>query len=74
MATGKLKLEKAVDKFVKEMKSKLRSKMRCGYSGWDDGYNKKMLEEKIKHNLLNKDYVDVANLAMMLWNLDKKHS
>ena len=68
------KLEKTVDDFVKEMKAKLRIKMNHGYSGWDKPENKGMILEKLSWNLKEKDYVDVANLAMMLWNFSRERN
>ena len=55
-----------LDKFYFIMKSKLIRCAEKGYRGWDNKDNIEMILKKLTNNLSKKDYVDVANLAMML--------
>lgn len=64
-------LDALVDAFAKEMKAKLRKKYLDGYTGWDEPSLRPILELKLtEHVARGGQYVDVANLAAMLWNLD----
>lgn len=60
------KLKAAVTDFSKLMLDKLEDKQKAGYRGWDAPFMGARIEEKLRQNLENGDYVDVANLAMML--------
>jgi len=55
-----------LDRFYFKMKSKLIRCAEKGYVGWEDKDNIEMILKKLTNNLSKKDYVDVANLAMML--------
>jgi hypothetical protein len=61
-----------VDAFAGEMKAKLIKKLREGYVAWDNPCFRENIEGKlIEHASRGSgQYVDVANLAAMLWNLD----
>ncbi len=61
-----------LDAFVKEMGGKIFQKMEEGYVGWDDVSQIKLMKEKLLTNLENGDMVDVAALAMFLWNLNEE--
>lgn len=66
-------LDALVDSFATEMKSKLRWKVMQGRHGWDDATNR----DGIKNALLEHatrdsgQWVDVANFAAMLWNMEQ---
>lgn len=60
--------ELAVDAFTHEMKIKLRSKEREGYSGWDDCDPWRLfglLESRVSRGPAQA--IDIANYAMMIW-------
>lgn len=68
----------AVDEFAKSMKKRLLSKMKEGFKGWDDGdLDLKRLSvplltkaeniNRIPYDIGQKEIVDVANFAMMLY-------
>lgn len=62
-------LEACVDHFSKRMKAKLEAKLREGYIGWDErDFDADKFLETLKRNLDALDMVDVANLAMFVWN------
>lgn len=63
-------LSKLIKVFSDEMERKLHRKLMQGYSGWDDENMKEYLKESIKNHVEKGDWVDVANLAAMLWNLE----
>jgi len=69
MAELNIKLAIVVAKFHGRMKGKLRKKEGEGYKGWDNPELKETLKKQLNHNLIEGDYVDVANLAMLLDNL-----
>lgn len=64
-------LDAMVDSFAEQMKAKLSRKALEGKTGWDDP---NWTPDMIKQNLIehvekeNGDMVDVANIAMFLWN------
>ena len=63
------KLFCAVNEFTSKMRKKLQQKKEEGFTGWDDpAWPDEDIIGKIKKNLLSGDMVDVANLAMFLWN------
>lgn len=71
-------LNTLVDAFAAEMKAKLLQKMREGYRGWDDhGLSTKLglgLRNHAQRAIVEEDpeqLVDVANLAAMLWNMER---
>lgn len=60
-----------VDEFARQMKDKLFKKFLEGKSGWDDpSWTEEQIMEALKEHVRkdNRDMVDVANLAMFLWN------
>jgi len=72
---SKLELSHILDlqvKFMEECWEKLCSKKRQGYTGWDNPENKSEILHKLMRNLDDEDYIDVANLAMMLWGFKDK--
>lgn len=72
------KLNRVVLEFSEKMKERVHEKLDEGYSGWDKNemYNQihTMLKKKVNKigqlNLRNKDFIDIANLAMFLYNLE----
>ena len=60
-----------LDAFAKEIGGKIFTKMEAGYSGWDDLQTANHLRKKLLTNFENNDMVDVAALAMFLWNLQQ---
>jgi len=62
-----------LDTFVKEVGTKIFTKLQAGYTGWDDPKIEEELKRKLLTNFQKGDMVDVAACAMFLWNLhDKK--
>jgi len=61
-----------LDVFVKEVGAKIFTKLQDGYMGWDDPKNRDLLRRKLLTNFEKDDMVDVAALAMFLWNLNDK--
>lgn len=71
------RLNKTVDEFAEEMKARLRQKHKEGFRGWGDSYmalnlDKRLIQKATKLVREKKDIIDIANLAMMLWNLARK--
>ena len=58
-----------LDVFAKEIGSKIFTKLQAGYIGWDDPTKVSELKRKLLTNFEKGDMVDVAALAMFLWNL-----
>lgn len=79
----KTKLEETLEKFTKEMKRRLFSKVDEGFFGWDDTFyagsileRMQCLAKEISKNggILDQDrkhLLDIANFAMMLFNFGK---
>lgn len=61
-------LDKVVDDFADAIKTKLLSKQQRGYFGFDVPHMQGPIEQKLKRNLRDKDWVDVGALAAMRWN------
>jgi len=61
-----------LDAFAKEIGGKVFQKLENGYSGWDNPEMLDNLKKKLLENYQRGDMVDVAALAMMLWNLQQK--
>jgi len=59
-------IEESISAFAELMLDKMFDKAAEGYSGWDDEENKEYLEKQIRSHIEKADYVDVANIAMML--------
>ena len=59
--------------FSGEMEAKLLQKVREGYLGWDKLIFREVLERKLKEHVErgSGQYIDIANLAAMLWNLEQ---
>lgn len=60
-----------LDAFVKEMGGKIFTKIEEGYTGWDNPEKVQDLRRKLLTNFEKGDMVDVAALAMFLWNLSQ---
>jgi len=59
-----------------EMKNKLLAKQKEGYTGWNNPKNKQMIFDSLKEHIDKplKDpnqWIDVANLAIILWNCER---
>lgn len=74
MSTEKQKIEKTVKEFSALMNNRLQSKRRKGFSGWTDPIMRRDLETRLLNKMAKvirsvatqEDYVDIANIAMML--------
>lgn len=66
-------LDAMVDAFASAMKRKLRQKATEGWYGWDDRRRKTDISIALKGHVDRGSYqwVDVANLAAMLWNMEQ---
>ncbi len=68
------RINDVVDQFAMAMKERLAEKVREGRTGWSDKsssdeiYNA-MLAHAASTHLAHEREIDVANFAMMLWNL-----
>jgi hypothetical protein len=63
------RLMEAVDKFGRKMKNRLLIKYAEGYRGWDDVESEEdllVIQERFRKSVEKGNYIDVANLAMML--------
>ncbi len=68
----KFALTLCVEEFAREMRMKLFDKTDQGYVGWADKtcISPDELREKLKEHIDKGDMVDVANFAMMIWNME----
>lgn len=59
--------------FTEAMFNKLVAKMSQGYGGWDSRSTEvvESIKAKLADNINDGDWIDVANLAMMLWNIQQ---
>lgn len=66
-------LSALVDEFAVAMKEKLIAKLHEGYCGWDDSDLVPILERKLSEHIGRGpgQRVDAANLAAMLWNIER---
>jgi len=69
-------LEALVDAFAAEMKKKLVRKFLDGYHGWDDPECEVVIRQSLAEHVSrsetrNGQFVDIANLAAMLWNIER---
>jgi hypothetical protein len=66
-------LNALVDTFAAEMKKKLQAKREDGFHGWDYPDASAEIRTKYRQHLRRKNnqWVDVANLAAMLWNFEQ---
>jgi hypothetical protein len=60
-----------LDAFAKQMGAKIFTKLEEGYMGWDNPSKVNDLRKKLLTNFEKGDMVDVATLAMFLWNLSQ---
>jgi len=77
MANKYTKLRDSVDAFAEAMKRKLYSKVRLGWTGWDDdGWIEGCCTRKLAEHVdrlfcgdedVKDDVVDIANFAMFIW-------
>ncbi|MDD5540472.1 MAG: hypothetical protein PHG61_07270 [Candidatus Marinimicrobia bacterium] len=68
------KLREAMNHFTVKMLKKLESKVFEGWFGWNERENIESIHERLKYNLEQGDWVDVANLAMMLDRFKEKEN
>lgn len=61
-----------LDAFAKEVGGKIFTKLEQGYFGWDDSVNLNEIRKRLLTNFEKGDMVDVAALAMFIWNLQNK--
>lgn len=61
-----------LDAFAKEVGAKIFTKLEEGYTGWDDPQKVNEFRKKLLTNFEKGDMVDVAALAMFLWNLNEQ--
>lgn len=64
-------LGELVHRFAAAMRHKLYEKAAEGYTGWNNPENIEMIQQKLLANAERGDWVDVANLAAMLWGLEQ---
>lgn len=48
-------------------------KYKQGLRGWDDVNYESIIRNKLANNVTKNDWLDVANLAMMLYNFKKEN-
>ncbi len=70
------RLNRAVDDFAAEMKTRLREQALKGYRGWDDPENyQRILDMLVRQTpTLEGEEVDTANLAMILWSMRRQRA
>ena len=66
--------ENMIDQFCEAMKEKLLLKFKSGYHGYDMPHMQGPIEQKLKRNLKEKDWIDVGALAAMRWGFNKDKS
>ncbi len=61
-------IDNAVQKFSNLMRDKMFDKAAERYSGWNNNEDDSVvyIEGQLKHHVEKADYIDVANIAMML--------
>ena len=66
-------LQHLVDDFSDAMETKLIEKHHQGYRGWNNPANKDMIAKSLKEHVERgtDEYVDIANLAAMMWNFER---
>jgi hypothetical protein len=60
------RIHEAVNEFASTMFVKMIAKYYDGYKGWNESEQKEFIWAELQTNLKQEDYIDVANLAMML--------
>jgi hypothetical protein len=67
-------LMNCVDAFAEAMKEKLNKKRGEGWTGWQENENYAGIKESLVYHATVKgiegEEVDIANLSMMIWNLN----
>ena len=66
----KLALDSLKNKFFTEMSDKITKKLIEGERGWDNPEIKEALKKSLLHHIEKGDMVDVANIAMFIWNIE----
>ncbi len=66
-------LEKVLELFSQDMKARLDEKEKVGWKGWNRNSenNRIHLLIRLMENTRKRQWIDVANLAMFLWNLER---
>ncbi len=66
---------RAMNRFFQACFSRMKEKYDMGWTGWDDpsnGPSNKELKERLIRNVEKGNWVDVANLGMMLWFRERR--
>ena len=65
-----------MNSFTEAMFEKIMFKTNLGYKGWDisDPVMIELLQTRLRDNLTRGDWVDVACLSMLLWNMQQPDS
>ena len=61
-------------KFVKAMRNRTEQKSLEGFDGWAEPDWRRSMRGRIDTKIKQGKWVDVANFAMFLWNLDGRKS
>lgn len=61
-------------KFAKAMNERTSQKRQEGFSGWAESECRRSMRQRIGTRIRQGKWVDVANFAMFLWNLDGRKS
>lgn len=61
-----------MDVFTSKMVDRLMDGVSKGKTGWDDPGYFENLQQQLLENIKSSDWVDVANIAMMIWNIEQK--
>lgn len=72
------KIRTTINEFADEMKAKMLKKKASGWEGWDDSKSESRIENGLKLASIRQfnagdQEIDIANYAMMLWNLKRCH-
>ena len=62
-----------VDEYAAAIKTKLLLRQKAGYYGFDAPHMQGPIEQKLKKNLAQKDWIDVGALAAMRWWFTKSN-
>ena len=65
------KLIECLGRFQALMLKKMFKKGRQGHSGWDRKENAGYMQRQLTEHAKKGDYLDCANIAMFLWNLEQ---
>jgi phenolic acid decarboxylase len=74
MKNEKEMIKRVVEMFSQKMKAKMLLQYEDGWQGWNDIVNEfeDGIPYRINNNIQSGDWIDVANLAMIKWNLERK--